>query len=302
MLPMPDLSRRAALRLGASAFAGATGVWALGALVDPVAVPAMPNPTDPGQPAAPPDAAAGAPLPPPPVAAPLPTRESGSFISAARGGVLTNWIIARPPGQVGPLRPVIALHGVRGSAKQVMSFGVEQALAELAKAGRPPFAVVAVDGGDSYWHRRAGGEDAGSMVLNELIPMLPAMGLDISRIGFIGWSMGAYGAMLLGARLGLARTAGICAVSPALYQSYTASTIGAFDSYDDWTKNTVFGLPALSAIPLRVDCGNDDQFSPATHQFIAQLHKPPAGGFTPGGHDEAYWRQQLPGELAWLSS
>jgi enterochelin esterase-like enzyme len=293
MALMPDLSRRAALRLGTGAVAGAVGVWALGALVDPVAVPAMPSPSDPDQPAAPPT---------PPVAAPLPTREAGSFISAARGGVLTNWIIARPPGQVGPLRPVIALHGVRGSAKQVMSFGVEQGLAALVEAGRPPFAVVAVDGGDSYWHRRAGGEDAGSMVLNELIPMLPAMGLDISRIGFIGWSMGGYGALLLGSRLGPARTAGICAVSPALYQSYTASTIGAFDSYDDWTKNTVFGLPALSSIPLRVDCGNDDQFCPATHQFVAQLHRPPAGAFTPGGHDEAYWRQQLPGELAWLAS
>jgi S-formylglutathione hydrolase FrmB len=290
---MPDLSRRAALRLGAGSFAGAVGVWALGALLDPIAVPAMPSPSDPNQPAAPPA---------PPVAAPLPTQESGSFISAARGGVLTNWIIARPPGQIGPLRPVIALHGVRGSAKQVMSFGVEQTLAELVKAGRPPFAVVAVDGGDSYWHRRAGGEDAGSMVLNELIPMLPTMGLDTTRIGFIGWSMGGYGALLLGGRLGPARTAGICAISPALYQSYTASTIGAFDSYDDWTKNTVFGMPALSSIPLRVDCGNDDHFSPATHQFIAQLHKPPAGGFTPGGHDEAYWRQQLPGELAWLAS
>ncbi len=290
---MPDLSRRAALRLGVGTVAGAAGVWALSALVDPIAVPAMPSPLDPDQPAAPPE---------PPVAAPLPTRESGSFISAARGGVLTNWIVARPPGQIGPLRPVIALHGVRGSAKQVMSFGVEQGLAELVRAGRPPFAVVAVDGGDTYWHRRAGGEDAGSMVLNELIPMLPAMGLDVSRIGFLGWSMGAYGALLLGARLGPARTAGICAVSPALYQSYTASTIGAFDSYDDWTKNTVFGLPALSQIPLRIDCGNDDRFSPATHQFIAELHKPPAGGFTPGGHDEAYWRQQLPGELSWLAS
>ena len=100
--------------------------------------------------------------------------------------------------------------------------------------------------------------------------------------------------MLLGSRLGPARTAGICAVSPALYQSYTASTFGAFDSYDDWTHNTVFGSPALSTIPLRIDCGNDDRFAPATHQFIAQLHTPPAGGFTPGGHDEAYWRQQLP--------
>ncbi len=96
--------------------------------------------------------------------------------------------------------------------------------------------MVAVDGGDSYWHRRAGGEDAGAMVVNELIPMLSTMGLDTTRVGFIGWSMGAYGAMLLGARLGPARTAGICAVSPALYQSYTASTLGAFDSYDDWTQ------------------------------------------------------------------
>jgi len=230
----------------------------------------------------------------------MPTKVSGSFVSAARGGILTNYVIARPPGQIAPLRPVIALHGVRGSAKQVMSFGVEEGLAAMVNAGRPPFAVVAVDGGDSYWHRRAGGEDAGAMVLNELIPMLATMNLDITRVGFIGWSMGGYGAMLLGARLGPARTAGICAVSPALYQSYTASTLGAFDSYDDWTQNTVFGLPALSSIPLRIDCGNDDRFAPAAHQFIAQLRTPPAGGFWPGGHDEAFWRQQLPSELAWL--
>jgi enterochelin esterase-like enzyme len=282
---MPELSRRAALRLGAGAMAGAASAWALGALVDPTETPAEPLPVDP--------ASAGT---------ALPTRVSGSFVSAARGGVLTNWIIARPPGQTGPLRPVIALHGVRGNAKQVMSFGVENALAELVKAGRPPFAVVSVDGGDSYWHRRAGGEDAGSMVLNELIPMLATQNLDISRVGFIGWSMGAYGALLLGARLGPQRTGGICAVSPALYQSYTASTLGAFDSYEDWTNNTVFGLPALSSIPLRVDCALDDRFCPAAHQFIAQLHTPPAGGFTPGGHDEAYWRQQLPSELAWLAS
>jgi S-formylglutathione hydrolase FrmB len=282
---MPELSRRAALRLGAGAMAGAASVWALGALVDPTETPAEPLPVDP--------ASAGT---------TLPTRVSGSFVSAARGGVLTNWIIARPPGQTGPLRPVIALHGVRGNAKQVMSFGVEEGLAELVKAGRPPFAVVSVDGGDSYWHRRAGGEDAGSMVLNELIPMLATQALDTTRVGFMGWSMGAYGALLLGARLGAQRTAGICAISPALYQSYTASTLGAFDSYEDWTRNTVFGLPALSSIPLRVDCGQDDRFSPATHQFIAQLRTPPAGGFTAGGHDETYWRQQLPSELAWLAS
>src|SRR5271155_4371698 len=195
---VPELSRRAALRLGASAVAGAAGIWTFGALVDPTQVPADPSPFDPAAPA-------GPPAPPVAAPAPMPTEVSGSFVSAARGGILTNYVIARPPGQIGPLRPVIALHGIRGSAKQVMSLGVEQLLADLVKAGRPPFAVVAVDGGDSYWHRRAGGEDAGSMVLNELIPMLSTMNLDISRVGFIGWAMGGDGAMLLGARLGAAR-------------------------------------------------------------------------------------------------
>jgi S-formylglutathione hydrolase FrmB len=279
------MTRRAALRLGLGAFAGAVGVTAVNSVLDPFELQASPNPVDPV-----------------PAGSAAPTTVSGSFLSAARGGVLTNWIIARPPGQTGPLRPVIALHGVRGNAKQVMDFGVEQALAELAKAGRPPFAVVAVDGGDSYWHRRTNGEDSGSMVLGELIPLLATMGLDTSRVGFIGWSMGGYGALLLGARLGPQRTAGICAVSPALYQSFTGSTRGAFDSFDDWARNTVFGLPALSSIPLRVDCGDSDRFAPATHQFIAQLRRPPSGGFSPGGHDVSFWRQQLAGELAWLAS
>src|SRR5271156_4922271 len=293
MSHVPELSRRAALRLGASAVAGAAGIWTFGGLGDPTQVPADPSPFDPAAPA-------GPPAPPVAAPAPMPTKGSGSFVSAARGGILTNYVIARPPGQIGPLRPVIALHGVRGSAKQVMSFGVEQLLADLVNGGRPPFAVDPVDGGDRYWHRRAGGEDAGSMVLNELIPMLSTMNLDISRVGFIGWSMGGYGAMLLGARLGPARTAGICAVSPALYQSYTASTLGAFDSYDDWTRNTVFGLPALSSIPRGIARGNDDLCARAPHHVIAHRGPPPAGGFSPGGHDEAFWRQQLPGDLAWL--
>ena len=115
---MPELSRRAALRLGVGAVAGATGVWAMSALLDPSDAPATPTPVDPA-------AADNA----------LPTRVSGSFVSAARGGVLTNWIIARPPGQTGPLRPVIALHGVRGNAKQVMSFGVEDTTRRAGQGG-----------------------------------------------------------------------------------------------------------------------------------------------------------------------
>ena len=114
-----------------------------------------------------------------------------------------------------------------------MAGGVEQGLAQAVAAGLPPFAVVAVDGGGGYWHKRASGEDSGAMVLDELIPMLASKAWTPRGSAFLGWSMGGYGALLLGARLGPARTAAICAVSPALWTSSGAAAPGAFDSADD---------------------------------------------------------------------
>ena len=268
---MPSINRRTVLRLGA----GAIGAAAVG-----VTQRAFPAGAD-------------------PLAAP--TMMTGSFISAARGGAQTNWAIARPPGQTGPLRPVIALHGKGSDAASVMAGGVEQGLAQAVAAGLPPFAVVAVDGGGSYWHQRSSGEDSGAMVLGELLPMLSQRGLDTSRVAFLGWSMGGYGALLLGGRLGPARTAAICAVSPALWLSPGATAPGAFDGAADYSANSVWGLPALGAIPIRIDCGDSDPFYAATKQFIGQLPHPPAGGFSPGGHDAAFWSSQLPAEIAWMA-
>ena len=298
MSRMPNLSRRAVLRLGAGAAAGAAGAVTLGALLDPGVRVAGPDiaMTGVGAPLLPP-----APLEPASAGVAAPTMVTGSFVSAARGGVQTNWAIARPPGQTAPLRPVIALHGKGSDAATVMAGGVEQGLAQAVSAGLPPFAVVAVDGGGSYWHKRASGEDSGAMVLDELIPMLSGKGLDTSRVAFIGWSMGGYGALLLGARLGPARTAAITAVSPALWLSSGAAAPGAFDGPEDFAANSVFGLPALASIPIRIDCGNSDPFYSATKQFIAQLPNPPAGGFSPGGHDGGFWSSQLPGEIAWMA-
>jgi S-formylglutathione hydrolase FrmB len=264
MSRMPELSRRTILGLGLAA----TGAYALGT-------------------AAPSSAA--------------PTFATGFFMSAARGNVPTQWAIARPPGQTAPLRPIIALHGKGQSAAGVMAGGVEQGLAQAVAAGVPPVAVVAVDGGGSYWHRRASGEDAGAMVLNELIPMLSTQEIDTSRVAFLGWSMGGYGALLLGSQLGPARTAAICAVSPALWTSAGAAAPYAFDGAADYEAHSVWGRPELNSIPLRIDCGDSDPFAEATRQFIAQLPNPPAGGFSPGGHDGGYWSSQLPAELAWMA-
>jgi enterochelin esterase-like enzyme len=184
-----------------------------------------------------------------------------------------------------------------------MDMGVQDGLTQAMKVGWPPFAVVSVDGGaNDYWHARAGGSDAGAMVINELLPMLANEGLDTSRVAFLGWSMGGYGALRLGALLGPARTAAICAVSPALWTSYAAAEPGAFDSAEDWARNNVFGLPVLAQIPVRVDCGNGDRFSSATKQFIASLGRRPAGGFWQGGHNVSFWKGLMPADLTWLAS
>ncbi|ORW24613.1 alpha/beta hydrolase [Mycobacterium palustre] len=299
MARMPDLSRRALLGLGASAALGAAGAYALDTALQPRTSRAAPAPVAGTQ--APLAPAPTTPLEPAPPAQAAPTMVTGSFVSAARGGVATNWAIARPPGQTKALRPVIALHGKGSDASTVMAGGVEQGLAQAVDAGLPPFAVVAVDGGGSYWHKRASGEDSGAMVVDELIPMLGGQGLDTSRLAFLGWSMGGYGALLIGGRLGPARTAAICAVSPALWLSSGAAAPGAFDGPDDFAANSVFGMPALASIPIRVDCGDSDPFYAATKQFIAQLPNPPAGGFSPGGHNGEFWSSQLPAELTWMA-
>lgn len=189
---------------------------------------------------------------------------------------------------------MIALHGKGSDAATVMAGGVEQGLAQAVNAGLPPFAVVAVDGGGSYWHKRASGEDSGAMVLSELIPLLDTHNLDTSRVAFLGWSMGGYGALLLGGRLGPARTAAICAVSPALWLTAGAAAPGAFDGADDFAANSVFGMPALGSIPIRVDCGDSDPFYSATKQFIAQLPNPPAGGFSPAGTTAGFGAHSCP--------
>jgi pimeloyl-ACP methyl ester carboxylesterase len=294
---MPDLSRRAVLSLGASVAAGAAGAYGLDILFQSRTSKAIPV----SRASTLVRLAPAPPLEPAPSAEAAPTMTTGSFVSAARGGVSTNWAIARPPGQTKALRPMIALHGKGSDASTVMAGGVEQGLAQAVNAGLPPFAVVAVDGGGSYWHKRASGEDAGAMVLNELIPMLDTQRLDTSRVAFLGWSMGGYGALLLGGRLGSARTAAICAVSPALWLSPGAAAPGAFDGADDFAANSVFGMPALASIPIRVDCGDSDPFYATTKQFIAQLPNPPAGGFSPGGHNAEFWSSQLPAELTWMA-
>ena len=233
---------------------------------------------------------------------------SGSFTSEARLGAKTGWAISYPPGSVaGAKLPVlIALHGYSDDHTNAFGtdhLGLDHFLAQAVKGGAHPFAIASVDGGDTYWHRRSSGKDAGAMVIDEFLPLLADKGLDTSRIGLYGWSMGGYGALHVAGLLGAERVASVVAVSPALWHTAGEAARIAFDGAADFAANTPFGHEAaLAGIPVRIDCGTGDGFYPAVKDYVAGLTPQPAGGFTPGGHDAAYWRRLAPAELAFTAA
>lgn len=230
---------------------------------------------------------------------------TGDFTSRARLGRSVGWAVAYPPGAGDGIRlPVLlVLHGRGGDHMNAFGagLGLDRFLADAVARGEPAFAVASVDGGDTYWHRRASGEDAGAMVTDEFVPLLGGLGLDVGRIAFLGWSMGGYGSMLLASRLGPSRVAGVAAESPAIWESASQTAPGAFDGAADYEAHTVFRRQAqLARIPLRIDCGTGDPFYRATKAFVATLSPRPAGGFQPGGHDLGYWRRMAPAQLAFV--
>jgi predicted esterase len=232
--------------------------------------------------------------------------DSGSFVSKARGGVPTGWTIARPPGASGELPVLIVLHGLGGDHRTAMSphLGLDRFLAAGARTGLPPFAIASVDGGRTYWHRRPSGEDAGRMVLEEFIPLLARQGLDNRRIGLLGWSMGGYAALRLGASLGPDECAVVVAESPALWTDGASASRSGFRDAAEYAEFSVFGhQDALAGIPVRIDCGTGDPFYRATRSYADGFpaRQQVRVGFQPGAHDMDYWRRMAPAQLRFVA-
>jgi enterochelin esterase-like enzyme len=231
--------------------------------------------------------------------------EYGRFVSAARLGADTGWCLIHPPGRHADLPVVVALHG-RGQDHASLvapAMGLPAYLAAAVEAGVPPFAIVAADGGSSYWHLRPDGEDAGAMVTDELLPLVSERGIDTSRVGLIGWSMGGYGALRLGAQLGPRRVAAVVAASPAIWSDPADASLAGFEDAAEYEEYTVVGhQDELAGIPVRIDCGTGDPFYRDVEDYAADLPTGARVTFEPGGHDEGYWRRVLPDELAFLGA
>jgi S-formylglutathione hydrolase FrmB len=224
--------------------------------------------------------------------------DEGTFSSGFWPGQQVRWRLARPArhNTVSAPQPlVVALHGYGGDADWAFtSVHIER---HVASSG---LAVATVDGGNFYWHARRSGIDPGSMVVQELLPLLAGKRLDTGRIGLIGWSMGGYGALLLATRLGPGRVAGVAAGSAALWQSAGDSAPGAFDDRADFTRNDVFARRRdLGRMPVRLDCGRDDPFIAANRAFARGLPSAVAT-FDAGSHTEEYWTAHAGAQLTWL--
>jgi enterochelin esterase-like enzyme len=233
--------------------------------------------------------------------------ERGSFVSAYRPDVDTHWVIVRPPHAPRHLPVVVALHGLGQDAESIVgqSLYVDRYLAAAVADGVEPFAVAAVDGGTSYWHPRPDGEDAGAMVVDELLPLLDEHGLDVSRIGLMGWSMGGYGALRLGGRLGPDRVSAVVASSPAIWSNAEDASRSGFADSAEYERFTVVGQQDdLDGIAVRIDCGTGDPFYRDVQDYAESF--PSSAGlvstFEPGAHDAAYWRRMLPAQLAFLGT
>jgi len=244
-----------------------------------------------------------------------------TFRSAARGRDVS-LVVAYPPGYAPPpaggagaagdgrgpgtgasgvrLPLCLVLHGRGGSARDLAAgLAAPAFLAAATASGIAPFALAAVDGGETYWHRRTDGDDPEKMLLDEVLPRLAAQGMRVDRFAVLGWSMGGYGGVLL-ARRHPDRVVAVAASSPAVWHGYRDAASGAFDSAADFAANRVLGVGPARGVTYRIDCGNADPFSRPAHELATELGAAERA-FTVGCHDFGFWRRQLPAQLAFLA-
>lgn len=219
----------------------------------------------------------------------------GTIESPRAPGGRTTFLLRSAPSPKGLL---VSLHGHGGDAQRSYDLGFD----ELAvKEG---FAFVSVSGGDGYWHARRDGVDAGQLVVYDLIPRAmakSALGLS-APVGFIGWSMGGYGALLLASQMPKGQTFGVAGMSAALWTRPGDAARGAFEDAQDFREHDVFARSRrLAGIPVTLACGRQDPFIQGNRAYVAARPRT-RHVFDTGGHDDAYWRSHAEKLIPWLGT
>ncbi len=198
----------------------------------------------------------------------------------------------------GPVPVCVWLHGRGDRASTVVDeLKVPNFLSQAIEGGVTPFVVVAIDGGERYWHRRSDGDDPEAMVVDELPLMLQQQGIVAERWAIAGWSMGGYGALLMAERH--PKFTAVAASSPAVWFRSGDTRSGAFDSVDDFASYDVLASRKSLPAAVRIDRGIEDPFASTA---AVMLNKIPGvhGAMVQGAHTMRFWRSALPAQLAFL--
>lgn len=197
-----------------------------------------------------------------------------------------------------PIGLVVVLHGAGHTGPQAFS---ELGLAEHVET--TGWAIAAPSGENTWWHPRGRYGDGLALVVDDVIPtaLLTAQLPADTPVALMGYSMGGYGALLVGATLGPRRCRGIVAQAPALFTDPRQAS-HAFDSaqqFDEWSI-TGKRIETLRQIPLWVDCGEQDYFIDVSRALAAELPQAKTT-FRPGDHDTSVWRPLVGEQLTWLA-
>ncbi|MFV0464255.1 MAG: hypothetical protein ACK5MP_13865 [Nostocoides sp.] len=90
-----------------------------------------------------------------------------SVSTPAWAGHTSRMIVSMPasmPATGSPSALIVSLHGKGGSAEDTLGLGFDAVVPETG------LAIVSVDGGHGYWHRRADGRNSGALILDAAIP------------------------------------------------------------------------------------------------------------------------------------
>ena len=163
--------------------------------------------------------------------------------------------------------------------------------------------MATVDGGTTYWHPRPTGEDAGAMVLDELLPRLQEQGLRTDRLAFQGWSMGGYGTLRLGGAPRRVAGPGRRGAQRSALDNPADASLSGFADAAEYLRYSVLGRQAqLRGVQVRVDCGTDDPFYAADRAYVAGFDRPVTSTFQPGAHTTEYWTRMMPAVLAFVGT
>lgn len=210
-------------------------------------------------------------------------------------------MIIRPEGAGTDLPVCLALHGRDAGASMFLDLGLPKILTSLVNyQGVPPFAVVAMDGGDSYWVSRDPSDDPQMMLTDDVPTWLTERGLVDNPFAVLGISMGGYGALNYAANQ---NDPAIATISPALFLSWPeAESRNVFANERRWRETDPLQNKATFAgVPLGIWCGESDPFVDGARQLSEEAEVELAE-FEPGGHDAAYWTKVLPEALKFIGN